>query len=117
VGEVGSQHTKANAQHPDRRKEKRYPVAAKAIVQRKSGETILATAVDISSSGLRLRFDAPCALVLDEEVTVDVELREHADRPFSAWGLGRVAYLDADAAGIQLFDSQFDPLPAGWRER
>ncbi len=101
----------------ERRKETRYPVQAKAIVQKKNGETILATAVNVSSSGMLLRFDQPCPLCLDEEVTVDVELREKRDQPFSAWGFGRVAHIDANGAGIQLHGGQFDPLPAGWRER
>ncbi len=101
----------------ERRKETRYPVQAKAIVQKKNGETIVATAVDISSSGMRLRFDRRCPLQVDEEVTVDVELRERPNQPFSAWGLGRVAYINERGVGIQLLGGQFDPLPAGWRER
>ncbi|MGB6947324.1 MAG: PilZ domain-containing protein [Bryobacteraceae bacterium] len=101
----------------DRRKEARYPVKAKVIVQKKNGETILATAVNISSSGMRLRFDQPCPLSPGEEVTVDVELRERLDKPFSAWGFGRVAHVDAEGAGIELQGGQFDLPLDDWRER
>jgi len=96
---------------PERRKELRYPVQAKVRVQKANGETLHARAVDISSSGMRLLWpDGSCLLSHGEEVTVDVELPECSDKPFSAWGLGRVAHIDSLGAGIQLFGGQFDTL-------
>ena len=96
----------------DRRREPRYPIEAKVLVRRQNGEMIPAQAVDISASGMRLYLrQEPCPLVLDEEVTVEVELRERPDKPFSAWGLGRVAYVDGAGAGIQLYGGHFDRLP------
>lgn len=98
----------------ERRKELRYPVKARVLVRKANGETLHATAVDISSSGMRLLCpDGFCALTPGENVTVDVELPERPDKPFSAWGLGRVAHIDSGDAGIQLFAGHFDPLPPG----
>jgi hypothetical protein len=50
-------------------------------------------------------------------VTVDIELRERLDKPFSAWGYGRVAHVDTEGAGIQLQGGQFDLNSDDWRER
>jgi hypothetical protein len=97
----------------ERRKETRYPVEAKVIVRKKSGEAIAATAVDISSSGMRLRPCQFCPLDLDDEVTVEIELPEAPDKPFSSWGLGRVAYINDRGVGIQLYGGRFDPLSCG----
>jgi c-di-GMP-binding flagellar brake protein YcgR len=94
----------------ERRKETRYPVEANVTVRKKGGETIQAKAVDISSSGMRLRLGGGCPLGLDEEVTVEVQLPDGADRPFSSWGLGRVAHIDSNGAGIQLYGGQFNPI-------
>lgn len=92
----------------DRRKETRYPLEAKVTVRNKNGDAIHATALDISSSGMRLRFGQPCALARGEEITVEVELPEYPDKSFSAWGVGRIAYIDERGAGIQLLGGQFD---------
>jgi len=99
----------------ERRKEPRYPIEAKALVRRKSGETIHATAVDISSSGMLLHIEPPFLLNLEEEVTVEVELPQDPDKPFSSWGVGRVAHIDGHRTGIQLCAGNFDlaqPLDA-----
>jgi hypothetical protein len=92
----------------DRRKEIRYPLAAKVILRTKSGEVLEASAVDISSSGMRLRFGKPCPLTRGQEITVEVELPDYPDKSFSAWGVGRIAYVDSDGAGIQLLGGSFD---------
>lgn len=95
----------------ERRKERRYPFEAKVTLRNKDGVIIRASAVDISSSGMRVRFGHDCPLALNDEITVEVELPDYPDKPFSAWGLGRVAYLSGGDAGIQLFGGQFDPEP------
>lgn len=95
-------------QGSDRRKEIRYPLEAKVILRTKNGQAIHATAADISSSGMRLRFGEPCPLARGEEITVQVELAEYPDKPFSSWGVGRIAYVDGNGAGIQLLGGQFD---------
>ena len=98
--------------HVERRRETRYPLEAKVLIRKKSGETLRASAVNISSSGMRVCIEQePCPLQLDDEVTVEVELPDSPGKPFSAWGLGRVAYLDRAVAGIQLFGGEFDAHP------
>jgi c-di-GMP-binding flagellar brake protein YcgR len=97
----------------ERRREFRYPVEAEVILRKKDGESIHATAVDISSSGMRLHLPERCRLILYEEVSVEVQLPECEDKPFSSWGLGRVAYLNGNRAGIQLFGGKFDPANPG----
>lgn len=97
---------------PERRKETRYPVEANVVVRKSNGNTLRATAVDISSSGMRLLCpNRSCPLTPGEEVTVDVELPEGPDKPFSAWGFGRVAHVNGGGAGIQLYGGHFDPMP------
>lgn len=95
-------------QGSDRRKEIRYPLEAKVIVRTKNGEAIPATAVDISSSGMRLRFGEPCPLARGEEITVEVELPDYPDKSFSSWGVGRIAHVIGNAAGVQLLGGQFE---------
>jgi PilZ domain len=111
MNNVGRKNMETKEPSPERRKELRYPVEAKVLVQKANGETLHARAVDISSSGMRLLWpNGSCLLTHGEEVTVDVEFPEGSDKPFSAWGLGRVAHIDSLGAGIQLFGGQFDPL-------
>jgi PilZ domain len=92
----------------ERRKEMRYPLRANVIVRTPGGEAMQATASDISSSGMKLHFAGPCPLARDQEITVEVELSEHPDKSFSSWGVGRIAYVDRDGAGIQLAGGQFE---------
>src|SRR5271165_5308378 len=94
----------------ERRSEARYPIEAKAMVRKKSGEGMQATALDISSSGMLLHLDQPFSLALDEAVTVDVELPEDSDKPFSSWGIGRVTRIDTCGTAIQLHGGQFESL-------
>ena len=98
----------AHSQDGDRRKEIRYPLEAQVIVRTHNGTAIHATAVDISSSGMRLRFSEPSPLRQGEEITVEVALPDYPDKSFSAWGVGRIAYVDDRGAGIQLLGGQFD---------
>ena len=95
----------------ERRREARYPVEAKVMVRRNGGPPIPAVAVDISSSGMRLRPCQSCPLDLDDEVSVEIELPDLPDKPLSSWGFGRVAYKGERGVGIELYGGRFDPLP------
>jgi PilZ domain len=109
---VGQEDMETNEPSAERRKETRYPVEAKVLVRMANGETVHATAVNISSSGMRLLCpNRCCPLTPGEAVTVDVELPDRPDQPFSSWGLGRVAHVDGGDAGIQLYGGHFEPLP------
>jgi len=96
----------------ERRKTQRYPLEAPVKLRRKNGEAIPARSMNLSSSGLRLCMQAePCPLAVDEEITLEVELPEGPERGFSAWGVGRVVYVDGATVGIQLYGGQFE-LPS-----
>lgn len=98
----------------ERRREPRYPIQARVMVKKNNGQMIPATAINISSSGMRLHIEQqPCPLDQDEDVMIEVELPEFPDKPFSSWGVGRVAYIGAGGAGIQLHAGHFHPLPSG----
>jgi hypothetical protein len=118
---VRLEHTKNMAsedQNGERRKEPRYLVEAKVIVRKKSGEVFPATAIDISSSGMRLRRYQSCPLDLEDEVSAEIEVPEFPDKPLSSWGYGRVAYKKNERGiGIQLFGGRFGPLPDGDSEK
>jgi PilZ domain len=99
----------AQSSADERRKEPRYPIDARVIVRRKSGEQVRLRAMDISGSGMRLCFEGqPPALALDEEVTIEIELAADPDEPLWNWGFGRVAYMREGCAGIQVYGGQFD---------
>jgi hypothetical protein len=93
----------------ERRLEARYPIEAKVIVHKSSGETISATAANISGGGMLLHVEQPSGLCIGDPVTVDVELPDGPDKPFAAWGLAGVVRLTGSYFGIQLSAGTFDP--------
>lgn len=92
----------------DRRNEARFPIQAGAIVHTSSGKAIPATATNISSFGMLLHIEQPSTLALDEQVTVDIELPDDPGKPFSSWGVARVARIDGAHFGVQLYGGTFD---------
>jgi c-di-GMP-binding flagellar brake protein YcgR len=96
-------------QPTERRLETRYPIEARAIIRKNSGETIPATAANISGGGMWLHVEQPSSLRIGEAVTVAVELPEDPDKPFAAWGLARVVRFNDSHFGIQLSAGVFDP--------
>jgi hypothetical protein len=89
-------------QHPERRKETRYPIETNVAVRMSSGETIHATAVNISSSGMLLHVEQPDTFSVDQEVSVEVELPDDPGKPFSAWGVARIVRVEDCGFGIHL---------------
>lgn len=112
LGDVAPQDKRMEQLSVERRREPRYPIQAKVMIKKDSGQTIPAMALDISSSGMRLHIDQhPCPLCLNENVTIEIELPDIPDKPLSAWGVGRVAHIGSGMAGIQLVAGHFHPLP------
>ena len=85
----------------------RYPLRAQVLLRRENGESVYATAIDISSSGMRLQIEGPASLELNEVVTVELELLDQPEKPFSSWGIGRIAHLDSDLMGVELSAGRF----------
>ena len=96
-------------QPTERRLEARYPIEAKAIVRKNSGEIIRATAANISGGGMLLHVEQPSSFRIGEAVTVQVELPDDPDKPFAAWGLAKVVRFNDSYFGIQLSAGVFDP--------
>ena len=74
----------------ERRLEARYPIEARVIVHKSSGETISATAANISGGGMFLHVEQPSGLRIGDPVTVDVELPDNPDKPFAEIGRAHV---------------------------
>ena len=93
----------------ERRTEARFPIEAKVIIRKNSGETISAIAANISGGGMLLHVERLSSLSVGEAVAVEVELPDHADKPFATWGLAKVVRGDGRHFGIQLSAATFDP--------
>ena len=65
---------------------------------------------------MRLEIEQPFVLELGDDVSVEVEILDHPDKPFSSWGVGRVAWMDVHGVGIELCAGQFGPLSSCGRE-
>ena len=81
----------------DKRKEMRYLLATEAIVERTSGEQVLAFTVNVSGSGVLLALRAP-ALSVGEEVRCGIKLNE--GKPPQTWGVGKVVRVDDTCVAI-----------------
>jgi c-di-GMP-binding flagellar brake protein YcgR len=90
------------AMNMERRKAQRYAIHTKVMIHREHGEPISAVATDISSAGMLVHPDQPAPFRLGETVTVEVELPDDSDQPFSPWGVGRIVRLDGEHSAIQL---------------
>src|SRR5271168_5243810 len=85
----------------NRRNAERYQINTPVIIRRVCGDSVSALAIDISSSGMLVRLDPPIPFELGESVTVEVELAQHTDKPFSPWGIGRVVRVDTETCAVQ----------------
>ena len=99
-------------EHGDRRRATRYPIEAKVMVKH-SGESIPATAANISAAGMLLHVEQPSRFSVDDEVTVDVELPENLPEPLSTWGVARIVRIDGHHFGIHLSAGTFSPRDLG----
>jgi len=97
-------------QTQERRRAQRYPIAARATVRRASGETVSATSVNVSSSGILLQVEEPGRFEIGEEVSVELDLPPDHDQPLSVWGVGKIVRLDAQQQAIQLDAGSFHNL-------
>lgn len=94
----------------DRRRAPRYPIEARVTVRRSTGETVLATSVNVSSSGILLHVEEPSRFEVGEEVSVELDLPSDHDQPLPVWGIGRIVRLDVQRSAIQLDAGSFHDL-------
>ena len=93
----------------ERRMDLRYPTEAHVVIHKNNGETISATAANISGGGMLLHVEEISSLSIGEAVTVDVELPDEPDEPFASWGIAKVVRFDGSHFGVQLRAGTFDP--------
>jgi hypothetical protein len=99
----------------ERRRAPRYPIEARVIVSKTDGETVLANCLNVSSSGILIEVEQPSRFQIGEEVTVELDLPNDADKALSVWGVGRVVRVDAQQSAIQLDAGSFHDLQASGR--
>jgi hypothetical protein len=97
-----AEETRMKGEQAERRAEMRWPIEAKAIVHKNNGESISAVGANISGAGMLLHVEQVSKFSVGEEVTVEVELKDNPDRPFSAWGLARIVSIDGGHFGLRL---------------
>jgi c-di-GMP-binding flagellar brake protein YcgR len=99
----------------ERRTELRYPIEAQVIIHKQNGETISATAANISGGGMLLHVEELSRLSVGEAVTVEVELPDEPDKPFASWGIAKVVRFNGSHFGVQLSAGTYGkwngPLP------
>jgi hypothetical protein len=87
----------------ERRKEPRFRVDAGASFEvNKNGQILRATTLDMSGSGVLLRFDGAVQLAPGDEVTCDFKLSSDADNSLPHWGIGTVVRVDGRSVAIEL---------------
>ncbi|HUI55924.1 MAG TPA: PilZ domain-containing protein [Bryobacteraceae bacterium] len=87
-----------DVQAKENRKEIRYPVQAEVVVERASGEKIVASTVNISGGGLLLNLPSAVDFEVGETVTCGVKL--YAQKPPQPWGSGRVVRVENSLIAI-----------------
>jgi len=100
---------------PDHRKfiprELRFLIEAGATVEvSKNGQTICATTVNMSSSGVLLHFEEPVQLEVGDQVTCEFRVEHEADKPLPYWGVGNVVRVEDRRVAILLKFGGFAPL-------
>ena len=90
------------SEHPEKRREPRYPIQAGASVTvNKSGLITRATTVNKSGSGVLLHFEEAVQLALGDQVTCEFQVSHDADKPLPYWGVGHVVRVEGCCIGIE----------------
>jgi hypothetical protein len=97
----------------ERRRAERYEIDTRVIVRREHGEPVSAVVANISSSGILVHLDGPCPFQVGENLTVEVELSGHSDKPLSHWGIAKVVRLDDDCCAMHLTAGSFHDQGVG----
>ncbi len=88
-------------------------MAAEVKLQRRpGGATIPAASINVSGAGLLVRFHGPATLTVGEQLDCELRLPSAVDKALPAWGIGKVAWVDGERAGIELEAASFAPPAA-----
>lgn len=77
----------------------RHEMHTAAIIERRIGEPIAASTVNVSGSGVLLALEQPSDLSVGDEVGCSIEL--YAGKPPQGWGVGKVVRVDDDCVAIE----------------
>jgi hypothetical protein len=91
------------------RREARHPISADALIERKNGEQISATTLNVSGSGVLLDTCCPTDLVLGEEVACSIAI--YAGKPRQPWGVGKIVRLERAHLAIEFTGIDWTSLP------
>jgi len=59
---------------------------------------------------MQLLLSRPGLVGIDEVVTVEIQFPDRPEKPFSSWGIGRIAYVESHRTGIELYAGHFAGL-------
>jgi hypothetical protein len=89
-----------------KRREARYPLQTNALFERRTGEQIAGSTVNISGSGVLLDLAEDSDLKMGEEVGCSIQL--YPDKPLQAWGVGKVVRVDSRRVAIEFTGLDWD---------
>lgn len=84
---------------PNRRTEPRHPIRTAAILERKTGNKLVGSTVNVSGSGVLLDLAHAADLALGEEVGCSIQI--YGDKPPQAWGVGKIVRVDRCRVAIE----------------
>ena len=90
----------------NQRREERHPLRTDAILQRKTGERILGSTINISGSGVLLDVAQAEELRLGEEVGCQIHLYD--GKPPQDWGVGKVVRVDNCRVAVEFTSLDWD---------
>jgi len=90
----------------DQRREARYPLRANAIFERKTGERIAGSTVNVSGSGVLLDLAKATDLKLGEEVGCSIQLYD--GKSPQAWGVGKIVRVEDRHVAIEFTGLDWD---------
>jgi hypothetical protein len=89
--------------HAEKRREPRFPVEVGANVKlRKNGQTTHATAVNVSGSGVLLRFEEPFQAGVGDQVICEFKVSDDPDPLLPYWVMGTVLRVTDCCAVVDL---------------
>jgi hypothetical protein len=74
---------------------------------KKNGKSAFASTVDVSESGVLLRFDEPPQLGVGDQVICEFKVQNDPDNLLPYWVVGTVVRIEGCCAGVDLSNSGF----------